>query len=234
SGRVLGLLAAAVVLLPLFVVVQLRRERPMLDPRLFRRPAFTGAQLVALSSSMFAQFIYLTLYLQDGLHLSPLGAGLRFLPLSFLSFAVAPLAGRLSERIPVRFLLGFGMALVGIALLLLHGVTHTSSWTHLIAGFVVGGIGVGIVNAPLASTAIRVVEPRRAGMASGTNNTARQVGIATGVAGLGVIYQSHHDMVAGLNAIFLVAACVAFAGAVVGLALVREGDFFRVPQPDAA
>jgi predicted MFS family arabinose efflux permease len=201
---------------------------------LFKKPAFTGAQIIALtlSGGMFALFLYLTLYLQNQLHLSPLQAGLRFLPLSLISFVVAPIAGRLSTRIPVRILFGVGMSLVGIALLLMHGITPSSTWTKLLPGFIIAGIGIGTVNAPLASTAVSVVEPRRAGMASGINTTFRQVGIATGVAGLGAIFQSKHSLIDGLNAILLVAAIISFVGAVLGFALVREKDFVR-PQPQA-
>ncbi len=224
SGRTIGLFVAAVVLLAAFVVSQLREDAPMFDFRLFRKPTFAGAQIVAftISSAMFSLFLYLTLYLQNELHYSPLQAGLRFLPLSLLSFVTAPIAGRLSARIPVRILFGVGMALVGAALLLMHGLTQSSGWTHLLPGFIVGGIGVGLVNAPLAATAVGVVEPRRAGMASGINNTFRQVGIATGIAGLGAIFQSQGSFVAGLNEILLVGACVAFAVAMLGVALVRR------------
>src|SRR5438874_1041319 len=81
-------------------------------------------------------------------------------------------------------------AAIGVALLLMHGISLSSTWTTLLAGFVVGGIGIGLVNAPLASTSVSVVEPQRAGMASGINNTFRQVGIATGIAALGAIFQS--------------------------------------------
>src|SRR5262249_17477732 len=125
SARTIGLLVAAVVLLCAFVFVELRQRSPMLGVPLFQTPAFTGAQIVAfsVSSSVFAMFLSLPLSLQDVLPLSPLQAGLRFLPLSLLSFVTAPIAGRLSERIPVRILLGAGMALVGVALLLMHGVT---------------------------------------------------------------------------------------------------------------
>jgi hypothetical protein len=70
------------------------------------------------------------------------------------------------------------------------GIKLSSGWTTLLAGFIVGGIGIGLVNAPLASTAVSVVAPRRAGMASGINNTFRQIGIATGIAALGAIFQS--------------------------------------------
>jgi predicted MFS family arabinose efflux permease len=180
-----------VVLMVVFVLAERAQKRPMLDLTLFRRPAFAGASIVAfaISSSMFAMFLYLTLYLQDVLQLTPLQTGLRFLPLSMLSFFVAPLAGRLSVRVPVRVLLGSGLALVGLALLLMSAVDASSSWTVLLPGFCIAGVGIGMVNAPLASTAIGVVPPARSGMASGINNTFRQVGIATGIAGLGAVFQ---------------------------------------------
>ena len=164
----------------------------MFDLRLFRVPTFTGAQITAfaISSGMFAQFLYLAIYLESVLGHSAVWAGVRFLPLSLVSFVVAPIAGRLSERVPVRILLGRGLAVVGLSLLLMWGIKLNSSWTTLLPGFIVGGIGIGLVNAPLASTAVSVVEPRRAGMASGINNTFRQIGIATGIAALGAIFQS--------------------------------------------
>ena len=192
SGRVIGLFTAAAVLLGAFAAIELRRPEPMLDFRLFRVPTFTGAQITAftISCGMFAQFLFLPLYLENVLGYSAVATGVRFLPLSLVSFVVAPIAGRLSTRVPVRFLLGGGLAVVGVALLLMWGIALDSTWTTLLAGFVVGGIGIGLVNAPLAATAVSVVEPRRAGMASGINNTFRQVGIATGIAALGAIFQS--------------------------------------------
>ena len=192
SGRVVGLFAAGAVLLLAFGFAELRQASPMFDLRLFRVPTFTGAQITAfaISSGMFAQFLYLALYLESVLGHSAVWAGVRFLPLSLVSFVVAPIAGRLSARIPVRFLLGGGLATVGVSLLLMWNIKLGSGWTTLLPGFIVGGIGIGLVNAPLASTAVSVVEPRRAGMASGINNTFRQVGIATGIAALGAIFQS--------------------------------------------
>jgi EmrB/QacA subfamily drug resistance transporter len=234
SGTTVGLFAGAVVLLTAFVLSQLNKAEAMFDMALFKKPAFAGAQIIALtlSGGMFALFLYLTLYLQNQLGLSPLQAGLRFLPLSLLSFVTAPIAGRLSTRIPVRILFGVGMSLIGVALLWMHGITPGSHWTTLLPGFIIAGVGVGVVNAPLAATAVSVVEPRRAGMASGINTTFRQVGIATGVAGLGAIFQSKHSLIDGLNAILLVAAIISFAGAILGLALVRDRDFVR-PQQQA-
>jgi EmrB/QacA subfamily drug resistance transporter len=192
SPLIVGFLIGAAVLLPLFVLVERRSSHPMLDLQLFRKPAFTGAAVAAfvLSSGMFAMFLYLTLYIQNALHFKPLDAGLRFLPITLLSFSAAPIAGKLSARIPVRYLLGGGLALVGTGLLLMTGLDAGSKWTALLPGFIVAGVGIGMVNPALASTAIGVVDPRRAGMASGINNTFRQVGIATGIAGLGAIFQA--------------------------------------------
>jgi EmrB/QacA subfamily drug resistance transporter len=191
SARILAYLISSALLLVLFVVAEHRQRRPMLDLALFRRPAFAGASIVALtlSASMFAMFLYLTLYIQDVLGYSPLQAGLRFLPVTLVSFAVAPLSGRLSVRVPVRLLLGVGLTLVSAGLLAMTAVSTTSGWTTLIPGFLLAGAGIGMVNPPLASTAIGVVHHSRSGMASGINNTFRQVGIATGIAGLGAVFQ---------------------------------------------
>jgi EmrB/QacA subfamily drug resistance transporter len=192
SGLVVGCLIASVVLITAFAVVERRRRRPMLDLSLFRRPAFAGASIVAftLSASIFAMFLYLTLYLQNILGISPFGAGLRLLTLSGAILVTAFIAGRLTTVVPVRLLMAGGLALVGISLLLMRGLTAASDWTHLLPGFIVAGVGVGLINPPLASTAIAVVPPRQAGMGSGINSTFRQVGIATGIAALGSIFTS--------------------------------------------
>jgi EmrB/QacA subfamily drug resistance transporter len=191
SGEIVSLLIASVLLMAAFLVIEWRSKSPMFDISLFRKPTFTGANLVAftLSASMFAMFLYLTLYMQNILDFSPLQTGWRFLPLSLLSFVVAPIAGQLSARLPVRGFVGAGLLLVSVALLLMHGVEPDSKWTTLLPGFIIAGIGIGMVNPALASTAIGVVPPQRSGMASGINNTFRQVGIATGIAGLGAIFQ---------------------------------------------
>jgi hypothetical protein len=174
-----------------FVITERMQSRPMLDLSLFRRPAFTGASIVAfsVSASIFAMFLYLTLYIQDVLHYNAIQAGVRFLPVTLLSFVVAPIAGRLSVRVPVRLLLGGGLLLVGAGLLGMTAVDASSGWTTLIPGFALAGAGIGMINPPLASTAIGVVHHSRSGMASGINSTFRQVGIATGIAGLGAVFQ---------------------------------------------
>jgi EmrB/QacA subfamily drug resistance transporter len=181
---IVACLAAAVVLGIAFVLVERRSAHPMLDLSLFSKPAFAGASIAAfaLSASMFSMFLYLTLYIQNILGYTPLESGLRFLPVTLLSFAIAPISGKLAERLGIRWFLGAG-------LFLMSGLEPGDDWTALLAGFMVAGGGIGLVNPPLATAAVGVVEPRRAGMASGINSTFRQVGIATGIAGLGAIFQ---------------------------------------------
>jgi EmrB/QacA subfamily drug resistance transporter len=192
STKIVLLLTSSVVLLIAFLISQVVQDNAMFDLSLFRKPAFDGAAIVAftLSASMFAMFLYLTLYLQTILGLSPLQTGVRFLPTTVVMFFVAAASGNLSTRIPVRILLGVGLLCVGVGLLLMRGLTATSHFSDLLAGFIVAGAGVGFVNPALASTAIGVVPPQRSGMASGINSTFRQVGIAGGIAVLGAIFES--------------------------------------------
>jgi MFS family permease len=138
---------------------------------------------------MFSMFLYLTLYIQNILGYSPLESGLRFLPVTLLSFLVAPVSGKLAERLGIRWFLGAGLVLVGVGLWLMSGLEPGDDWTALLAGFLLAGGGIGLVNPPLATAAVGVVAPQRAGMASGINSTFRQVGIATGIAALGAIFQ---------------------------------------------
>jgi EmrB/QacA subfamily drug resistance transporter len=195
STLILCCLIGAVVLLGLFIAIERRSDHPMLDLKLFRKAAFNGVSAVAfaLSAGMFAMFLYLTIYMQGVLDFSPLEAGLRFLPLTVLGFVVAPISGSLSHRVPIRILLGCGLTLVGIGLLLMHGLTPSSEWTTLLLGFVVAGIGIGTTNPGIGQAAIAVVPVEKSGMGSGINTTFRQVGIATGVAGLGAVFQSQVD-----------------------------------------
>jgi EmrB/QacA subfamily drug resistance transporter len=192
STTTVSMLAAAAVLMIVFFVNEQRTADPMLDLALFKKPAFVGVSVVAvaISASIFAMFLYLTLYVQDSLGYGPFPAGVRFLPLTVLAFVVAPFAGRLTVRIQSRYLLGTGLLLITVGLLLMARTHPTSTWTVLLPGFIVSGAGIGMVNPVLASTSISVVEPQRSGMASGANNTFRQVGIATGIAVLGAIFQS--------------------------------------------
>jgi EmrB/QacA subfamily drug resistance transporter len=190
DAAVVGCLVAAGVLLVAFVVVELRAAHPMFDLSLLRIPTFLGgsAAAFAMNASLFAMFLYLVLYLQNDLGYSALATGTRLLVVSGTTMVAATLAGRLSGRLPARGLVGGGLLLVGAGLLLMRGLTAQSGWTDLLAGFVVAGVGSGLVNPPLASTAVGVVTPERSGMASGINTTFRQVGIAVGIAAYGSLF----------------------------------------------
>lgn len=192
TTRMLAQLGGAFALLVVFVIIELHREHPLFELALFRKPAFLGASIAgfAISASMFSLSLYLTLYLQNYLGYSPLDAGVRFLPNSLLSFAVAPLAGWLTVRMAPRWFLGGGLLLIAIGIWMMADVKLDSPWTFLLPGFIVSGVGIGLCNPPLASTAVGVVPVSRSGMGSGINATFRQIGIATGIAGLGALFQS--------------------------------------------
>jgi EmrB/QacA subfamily drug resistance transporter len=234
STTVIASFVAAAVLLAAFVVAELVQREPMLELGLFRVPTFGGALAAALAinGSLFSLLTYLLLYFEQSLKLSPAETGVRFLPLTGAIFLASGIAGRLSERVPNRFLITPGFALVGIGLLLMRGITAGSSWTHLLPGMIVAGIGAGLVNVPLAATAIGIVQPARAGMASGINNTFRQVGTATGVAALGSIFAAQSGFVDGLDVILLVGAITAFVAGGLTLFLVRERDLVREEEQD--
>jgi EmrB/QacA subfamily drug resistance transporter len=183
-------LALAAAFFVAFVALERRADHSLFDLSLFRIPTFSGglAAAFAMNGSLYAMFLYLVLYLQDDLGYSALATGIRILLISGISIVSSIFAGVFSERMSIRWLIGPGLLLVGVGLLLMTGLDGSSSWTHLIPGFIVAGVGSGIVNPPLASTAVGVVPPQRSGMASGVNTTFRQIGIATGIAVYGSVF----------------------------------------------
>ncbi|MDA8393125.1 MAG: MFS transporter [Actinomycetota bacterium] len=192
DAAVLASLTAGGLLLVGFVVTEWKVRNPLFDLALFRIPTFSGGLVAALAmnGSLFAVFLYLVIYLQDLLGFSALATGERLLLSSGAVFVASAVSGRLSAHVPARWLIAPGLALVGGGLVLMSGLDAASHWTHLIPGLVVSGLGAGLVNPPLAATAIGVVPPARAGMASGVNTTFRQVGFAASVAALGTIFAS--------------------------------------------
>jgi EmrB/QacA subfamily drug resistance transporter len=237
AGVIACLVISAVALIS-FGIVESRRASPMFDVSLFRIPTFTGASIAAFSmnGSLYAVLLYLVLYLQDVQHYSALGTGLRLAIISGAQFVTATAAGRLSHRVPAKWLIGPGLLLTGAGLLVMTGLTATSSWTHLVPGFIVAGLGAGMVNPPLASTAISVVPPQRAGMASGINATFRQIGIAAGIAVLGTVFASHAatSFATGLNDLFVITGILALAGGVLALTLIRPARPQTAPPVQAA
>jgi EmrB/QacA subfamily drug resistance transporter len=235
DAGVIVCLAAGVVLLAAFGVTESRVAHPMFDVSLLRVPTFSGGAIAAfaMNGSLYAMLLYFTIYLQDVLGYSALDAGLRIAILSLAQLTTSVIAGRLSARVPTRWLIGPGLLLVGVGLIAMTGLNGGSAWTHLVPGFILAGFGGGLVNPPLASTAIGVVPPHKAGMASGVNSTFRQVGVATGIAALGSIFTSAiGDHLSGA----LPPSLAGSAGSMVNAA--RQGSvgqlIARVPAADRA
>jgi EmrB/QacA subfamily drug resistance transporter len=190
STLIVSLFAGSAALMAAFVAVESRVSEPMLPLGLFRRPSFTGVQLAAfaISAAAFALFLYIGLYLQNYLGYTPLQAGLRYLPITLAAFFLSPVAAALLTRVPARVLLSAGLALSGLGLLLMSGISAGSEWTTLLGGFLVLGAGVGLLNPVIGDVALSVVPKERSGMAAGINDTFRQVGVAVGVAVWGAIF----------------------------------------------
>src|SRR5436190_4648019 len=234
SAEILGLFAAAAVLLTAFVLLESRQRLPMLDLSLFRIGSFTGANIVALlvSLGMFGVFFFVSLYVQNILGYSPTKAGAIFLPMTVLIILIAPVAGKASDRVGGRWLMGGGMALLGVSLLLYQRVgLHSDFWT-LLPAMVLGGVGMAMTMSPMTSTAMASVPVDKAGVGSGVLNSFRQVGGSLGIAIMGAILASYlhsapgselarQQYVNGLHAALLVSAGIAFAAAVVAVVLVR-------------
>jgi len=246
SGRVIIALTVAAAALASFPLIERMRRQPMLDLSLLRKPTFVGGLAAALgmNGSLYAILLYLVIYLQDGLHYPALGTGIRLIVITGSATATTIPAGRLSAHVPVRWLIGPGLCLTGLGLLLMRGLHAGTGWTHLITGFVIAGAGSGLVTPPLASTAVGVVQPQDAGMASGINSTFRQIGIAISVAVLGSIFAARMGgattataaghYASALNEVLLIAACVAFAAGGLALVLIRPKDFRTARAPTAS
>ena len=177
SGLILSSLVGGVLLLLLFVLLERRQVRPMLDVTLFRQRAFVGVSVATfcIAAGMFSMFPYLSIYLQDILGYSPLGAGLRFLPLTAFVFFVPLATRRFAARVPLRAMIGAGLMLVAGGLALMYGLDSDSRWTVLLPGFIVAGIGIGIANPALAAAALRVVDVRRRRFAGVLGEAQRRV-----------------------------------------------------------
>jgi EmrB/QacA subfamily drug resistance transporter len=234
SAEILGLFAAAAVLLTAFIVLESRQRLPMLDLSLFRINSFVGANVVALlvSLGMFGVFFFVSLYVQNILGYSPTKAGAVFLPMTILIILIAPISGKLSDRFGGRWLMGGGMTLLGISLLLYQRITVDSGFWTLLPSLILGGIGMALTMSPMTSVAMGSVPVDKAGVGSGVLNSFRQMGGALGIAIMGAIVASYlsappstaagqQQFVDGLHAALLVSAGITFAAAVVAIVLVR-------------
>ncbi len=189
SARVIGLLALAAAGLAAFVVIERRVRAPMVDFAFFRSRTSAGANLVGflVTFGMFAQFFFITLYLQNVLHYSALQTGLRFLPATVVIIIMGPLAGRLTDRVGPRPLMTLGLLIVAGAMLLQSGISVHSGYGLLLPGFILMGFGVGLVMSPMSTAAMNAVDRTKSGAASGVLSMSRMVGGSVGLAAMGAL-----------------------------------------------
>lgn len=163
---------------------------PLLDLALLRNRSFAVLMATALltQAAAFAHFIYSALWAQSVLGMSPLEAGLAILPMAGFSFLVASLFGGRLQRLRPQYPLGLGVLVIGAGVLSQLAVAPESSWTVLLPGCVLIGVGVGMAVPVLISAALSALPPERAGIAGGAVNTFRQLGYALGVAVLGTVF----------------------------------------------
>ncbi|GAA2479983.1 DHA2 family efflux MFS transporter permease subunit [Winogradskya humida] len=228
SARVLGMLAGGVALLTAFVVWQRRNSTPMLPLILFRNRAFSLVSVVSLtfSAGAFGAVFLLAQFFQVVQGLTPLEAGVRTLAWTAAPMLVAPLAGIYSDRLGVRNMIVAGQVFLAAGVIWLAVVTTTTvTYPHMVTGFILAGIGMGLSFAPISTLALASAPADQRGVASGTNNTIRQAGVAIGVAVLASVfssagsYSSPQSFVDGLVPAVLVGGAVIAVGAVVALFL---------------
>jgi EmrB/QacA subfamily drug resistance transporter len=245
STRILGAFAVAAIGLVAFVVIEMRSRVPMLDLNLFRNPTFTGANLAMLliALAMFGVFFFVSLYMQQILGYSPVKAGLTFLPLTLLIILVAPQAGRLSDAVGARWIVGAGLTLVALSLGLFSRLGLGASFTDLLPALLFGGVGMAMSMAPTTAAAMASVPVNKAGVGSAVLNSMRQVGGSVGIALMGAIVahvltnslaagdSRPVAFVNGFQSGLRVAAVIALAGALVAVILIRRPHHPPEVQP---
>src|SRR4051812_28361290 len=192
SPEIVVLLAAAVIGLTAFVLVEMRGKVPMVQFEFFHSRTFLGANTVAfiVSFAMLAMFFFVALYMQNILHYSALEAGIRFLPSTVVIIFAAPIAGRLADRIGPRIPMTAGLSLAALALFLQSQLTADSGYGDLLVPFMIMGLGMGLTMSPMSTAAMNAVSPDKAGVASGILSMSRMVGGTFGVAAIGALFQS--------------------------------------------
>jgi EmrB/QacA subfamily drug resistance transporter len=243
SARIVGSFAAGALLLIAFVLLERHQRLPMLDLSLFRSGTFTGANLVVLLTalSMFGVFFFVSLYMQNILGYSAVQAGAAFLPMTLLIVVVAPIAGRLTDRIGSRWLMASGMTLLSIQLLYLSTLGTAATYWRLLPAMIIGGFGMAMTMTPSAAAAVRSVPVDKSGVGSAVLNSFRQVGGSVGIALMGAIVahsvgtrRTPEAFVDGFQNALQVAAGIAIVGAVVATVLVRIHDVGELSPAETA
>jgi EmrB/QacA subfamily drug resistance transporter len=228
SGGVLGSLIAGVALLVAFIGWERRTAAPMLPLRLFSDRAFSAVNVVSFTFSVgvFGAVFLLAQFFQVVQGYSPLESGVRTMPWTMAPMVVAPIAGMIVDRVGARVLIATGQAFLAVALGWIALITTASTqYGELVLPFVLAGVGMGLTFAPSASVVMASASDADRGVASGTNNTIREVGVAMGVAVLASVfasagsYESPASYADGLVPAVWTGAAIVAAGAVIALLL---------------
>jgi MFS family permease len=236
-----------------FVAVELRGRAPMVEFKFFGERNFLGANAVAfvVTFAMLGTFFFMALYMQDVLGYSALEAGVRFLPTTMVIAVIAPLAGRLTDRIGPLTPMAGGLGILAVDMYLFSRIDPATTYSDLLLPFVLMGIGIALVMSPMSTAAMNAVSHHKAGIASGILQMSRMIGGAVGVAATGAIFQAQlgafdpaalatggeaarADFVHALSSAMEVSAFVALTGALIALATIRGRPERQPAAPEAA
>ncbi|MFF7642924.1 MFS transporter [Streptomyces canus] len=246
SAALWSVMGVAVAGFTVFTLIERRVTAPLLDRTLFRLPNFLAANVLGLASLavMCSLFFFLSLYLQFAAGFSPVQAGVALLPLTLLVAVVAPVAGWLVSRVGARILIGAGMALTAAGLFTLAAVKPGWGTWQLLPGLLIAGVGIGLATTPITTAAMGAVQPERAGIASGTLNASRMVGLSLGIAIMGAVVAAQwpgdladsgvdpEAFTDGIAIGFRANAVIALAAAGLAIAVIRTPH--RPPPQDSA
>jgi EmrB/QacA subfamily drug resistance transporter len=233
SARIIGAFALAAAALVAFVLLERHQRAPMLDLSLFRNRTFGGANAAMLfvGLAMFGTFFYVSLYMQNVLHYSPVQAGASFLPMTILVILIAPRAGALTDRVGSRWLVGGGMTLLAGMLFYYTQLGANETFWALLPGLLIGGIGMGMTMTPVTAAAMSAVSVDKAGVGSAVLNSSRQVGGSLGIAVMGSIVAGASNYLTGFHDALRVGSVLCLAGAGVAVLAIRKVEH---KQPAAA
>ncbi len=241
SSTTLLKIAGAMVLLVAFLIIERRQRHPLMPFSIFRLRTLRGANIVGLliGMSLFSMFFFISLYLQNVLHYSPIKTGVSYLPLAVGIILSAGAASQLVTRFGFKPPLIAGLLLIAAGLLWFSQVPGTggSFAADVLGPSILAAVGLGLAFVPVTIAAVTGTEPQEAGLASGLINTSQQVGGALGLAILATIANSHtqslfhsgvHNasvaLTKGFDQAFLVGAGFAVAGAILAALLISSRD----------
>jgi EmrB/QacA subfamily drug resistance transporter len=245
SPAILSLIGGSVLLLAAFVAIEMRVRAPMVEFGLFANRNFIGAVSVAfiVTFAMLGMFFFLALYMQNVLGYSPLEAGVRFLPTTLLIMAIAPISGRLSDRIGPRWPIVVGLTLTTASLFMFTRINDATTYGDLLPAFMLMGAGIALTMSPMSTAAMNAVATSKAGIASGILSMFRMIGGSFGVAAIGALFQaeagsvltpSRHEFVHALSHAMWLSTAVAAVGVVIAFALIESRKRAPTASPELA